>query len=237
MVEPWTMFGFKGAGIQRRGTFCLFVFTNRYAAANCSLSSGGRRRCRACFMTVEIEIGLVRTANRSTKKKSLRLDIGRWTTDAFTMIEHTETSYDQNSKLFRESTIARFTRFLAVPGGSGDLVSRQDSGQHSFRGSYGGYAFPLCDNRAGHGPFNVSPNLLAGLAANYGAPVSAQDTFDAILALLSATSYTLRFAEDLEDVFPHVPFPSDHALFSKRRPWAVKSAQSKPSRVRPTPRF
>jgi hypothetical protein len=23
----------------------------------------------------------------------------------------------------------------------------------------------------------------------------------------------LRFAEDLEDVFPHVPFPSDHALF------------------------
>jgi hypothetical protein len=31
--------------------------------------------------------------------------------------------------------------------------------------------------------------------------------------LLSATSYTLRFAEDLEDVFPHVPFPSDHALF------------------------
>jgi hypothetical protein len=67
-------------------------------------------------MTVEIEIGLVRTANRSTKEKSLRLDIGRWTTDAFTMIEHTETSYDQNSKLFRESTIARFTRFLAVPG-------------------------------------------------------------------------------------------------------------------------
>ena len=37
--------------------------------------------------------------------------------------------------------------------------------------------------------------------------------FDAILALLSATSYTLRFAEDLEDVFPHVPFPSDRGLF------------------------
>ena len=32
-------------------------------------------------------------------------------------------------------------------------------------------------------------------------------------ALLSATSYSLRFAEDLEDVFPHVPFPGDHALF------------------------
>jgi hypothetical protein len=84
---------------------------------------------------------------------------------------------------------------------------------HAFRGSYGGYAFPLRDNRAGHGPFNIARNLLVGLAANYGAPVSAQDAFDAILALLSATSYTLRFAEDLEDVFPHVPFPSDYALF------------------------
>ncbi|MGH6853519.1 MAG: type ISP restriction/modification enzyme, partial [Methylocella sp.] len=62
-------------------------------------------------------------------------------------------------------------------------------------------------------PFNVSPALLGGLAANYGAPVSAEDAFDAVLALLSATSYTLRFAEDLEDVFPHVPFPTDHALF------------------------
>ena len=85
--------------------------------------------------------------------------------------------------------------------------------RHAFRGSYGGYAFPLHDNRAGHGPFNIARNLLVGLAANYGAPVSAEDAFDAILALLSATSYTLRFAEDLEDVFPHVPFPGDYALF------------------------
>ncbi len=84
---------------------------------------------------------------------------------------------------------------------------------HAFRGSYGGYAFPLHDNRPGHGPSNLSPALLAGLAAAYGAPVEARDVFDAILALLSAPSYTLRYAEDLEDVFPHVPFPGDHALF------------------------
>jgi hypothetical protein len=83
---------------------------------------------------------------------------------------------------------------------------------HAFSGR-GGYAFPRRDNRPGHGPFNVSPALLTGLAASYGAPVSAEDAFDAMLALLSATSYTLRFAEDLEDVFPHVPFPSGHALF------------------------
>jgi predicted helicase len=83
---------------------------------------------------------------------------------------------------------------------------------HAFSGR-GGYAFPLRDNRLGHAPFNSSPALLAGLAASYGAPVSAEHAFHAILAQLSATSYTLRFAEDLEDVFPHVPFPGDHALF------------------------
>jgi predicted helicase len=83
---------------------------------------------------------------------------------------------------------------------------------HAFSGR-GGYAFPLRDNRPGHGPFNISPALLAGLAASFGAPVGAEDAFDAILTLLSATSYTLRFAEDLEDVFPHVPFPSDRELF------------------------
>lgn len=84
---------------------------------------------------------------------------------------------------------------------------------HAFRGSYGGYAFPLNDNRPGHGPSNVSPALLVGLALAYGEDVSAAETFDAILCLLSAQSYTLRFAEDLEDTFPHIPFPSDLATF------------------------
>src|SRR5699024_8011112 len=47
----------------------------------------------------------------------------------------------------------------------------------------------------------------------YGGTVSAEEVFDAILCLLSAKSYTLRFAEDLEDVFPHVPFPADRGVF------------------------
>lgn len=83
---------------------------------------------------------------------------------------------------------------------------------HAFSGR-GGSAFPLRDNRAGHGPFNLSTSLLGGLATAYGVAVAPEDVFDAMLALLSATSYTLRFAEDLEDVFPHVPFPSDHGAF------------------------
>jgi hypothetical protein len=54
---------------------------------------------------------------------------------------------------------------------------------------------------------------LINLSAAYGEPVVAEDVFDAILCLLSAASYTRRFAEDLEDVFPHVPFPAGHAIF------------------------
>ncbi len=48
-----------------------------------------------------------------------------------------------------------------------------------------------------------------------GKPLRAPDIFDAILALLSATSYTRRFAEDVEDVFPHVPFPANHAILMR----------------------
>jgi hypothetical protein len=87
--------------------------------------------------------------------------------------------------------------------------------RHAFRGSYGGYAFPLYDRRAGHCPINVSPKLLDGLQLAYTAPVEPQAAFDAVLALLSASSFTLRFAEDLEDTFPHVPFPAGKALFDR----------------------
>ncbi|PKQ10737.1 MAG: hypothetical protein CVT70_18040 [Alphaproteobacteria bacterium HGW-Alphaproteobacteria-1] len=85
--------------------------------------------------------------------------------------------------------------------------------RHAFRGSYGGYAFPLHDRRPASAGPNVSVVLLEGLAAAYGVAVTPEGVFDAILCLLSAQSYSLRFAEDLEDVFPHVPFPADHAVF------------------------
>ncbi len=84
---------------------------------------------------------------------------------------------------------------------------------HSFRGSYGGYAFPLFDRRPNVDAPNVSSSILESLSAAYGEPVAAPDIFDAILCLLSARSYTLRFAEDLEDVFPHVPFPHRPEVF------------------------
>jgi Type ISP C-terminal specificity domain len=84
---------------------------------------------------------------------------------------------------------------------------------HAFRGSYGGYAFPLWDRRNGPESHNLNPLLLAGLTAAYNKKVSAQEVFDCMLCLLSAKSYTLNFAEDLEDVFPHIPFPAQHKVF------------------------
>jgi hypothetical protein len=87
--------------------------------------------------------------------------------------------------------------------------------QHAFRGSYGGWVFPLRHHAAeGIGHF-LSPTLIPGLSGAYGEDVDPQDVFDAILALLSASSYTTRYAYDLEDDFPHVPFPADPDLFQR----------------------
>jgi hypothetical protein len=104
----------------------------------------------------------------------------------------------------------------AMPGGTGAGPTVWAHGllpdYHAFRGR-GGYAFPLYDRRPNKNASNISPALIASLSAAYGGPVTPEDVFDAILCLLSATSYSLRFAEDLEDVFPHVPFPARRAIF------------------------
>ena len=105
----------------------------------------------------------------------------------------------------------------ALPGGTGAGPAVWCHGllpdYHAFRGSYGGYAFPLYDKRPEVNRPNLSAALIESLSAAYGQPVTPEDVFDAILCLLSARSYTRRFAEDLEDVFPHVPFPARHAVF------------------------
>lgn len=68
---------------------------------------------------------------------------------------------------------------------------------HAIKGSNGGYAFPLYDRREGPDAHNLNPALVAGLAEAYGEAQTPEDIFDAILCLLSAQSYTRRFAEDL----------------------------------------
>ena len=86
--------------------------------------------------------------------------------------------------------------------------------QHAFRGSYGGWVFPLWDRREGQGAL-VNAEFLAELEDGLGGAVGQQEVFDSALALLSASSYTTRFAWDLEDSFPHIPFPADISLFRR----------------------
>ena len=104
----------------------------------------------------------------------------------------------------------------ALPGGTGAGPAVWCHGllpdYHAFSGR-GGYAFPRYDRRPRVDGPNVSVVLIKSLSMAYGEPAAAEDVFDAILCLLSATSYTRRFAEDLEDVFPHIPFPARHAAF------------------------
>lgn len=105
----------------------------------------------------------------------------------------------------------------AMPGGTGAGPAVWCHGllpdYHSFRGSYGGYALPLYNRQPNVDAANISTSLVQRLSAAYGEPVEPENVFDAILCLLSESSYTLRFAEDLEDVFPHVPFPAGRDTF------------------------
>ena len=87
--------------------------------------------------------------------------------------------------------------------------------QHAFRGSYGGWVFPLWERREGLDEALIDEAFVAELADGLGIPVGPQEVFDSALALLSATSYTTRFAWDLEDSFPHVPFPAVTGVFRR----------------------
>jgi Type ISP C-terminal specificity domain len=105
--------------------------------------------------------------------------------------------------------------------------------QHAFKGSYGGWVFPLRNHIPESRGHFLAPALIGGLAAAYGRPVAPLDVFDAALALLSASSYTRRFAFELEDNFPHVPFPADPETFAEAarvgaRPRAIEGFTAEP---------
>ncbi len=85
--------------------------------------------------------------------------------------------------------------------------------QHAFRGQGGGWIFPLFDHREEATKRSMLNGTAAGLSSAYGVDLAPRQVFDAILAMLSATDYTVRFAYDLENEFPHVPFPANHDVF------------------------
>jgi predicted helicase len=112
-----------------------------------------------------------------------------------------------------KDNIALFAMAYATGAGPAIWCQSAVPDRHAFRGSTGGYVIPLYDRRAGPDAHNLNPALVAALAEAYGEAQSPEDIFDAVLCLLSAQSYTSRFAEDLEDTFPHTPFPADPEVF------------------------
>jgi hypothetical protein len=84
---------------------------------------------------------------------------------------------------------------------------------------------------------NLNPALLAGLAAAYGEAIAPEAAFNAIIALLSATSYTSRFAWDLEEVFPHIPFPADPKVFHRAAEIGAEIAALQGFARAPSPAF
>lgn len=84
----------------------------------------------------------------------------------------------------------------------------------SFR-LYGGWIFPLFNPAPESSGHFIKEEVLDNLSASYGRSVQPQEIFDVVLAMLSATSYTTIFAHDLEDDFPHIPFPAGVLQFTR----------------------
>jgi hypothetical protein len=85
--------------------------------------------------------------------------------------------------------------------------------RHHFRGSYSGKdVIPLWRDAAATEP-NVAAGLLERLAVAYGAPVTPEDLFGYVYALLATPAYVDRFSEELTIPGPRIPLTRDCVLF------------------------
>jgi predicted helicase len=139
--------------------------------------------------------------------------------------------------LWGASNVGLYTLPAGVGKGPAVVVCGHLPDYHAFRGSYGGYAFPLDDRRPGGHPFNLAAALIESLSRLYGYSVEAPEVFDFVVGVLSATSYSRRFASDLQDAFPHVPFPRDGAHFRFVAGIGARIRQLEAFQARPDQRY
>lgn len=106
--------------------------------------------------------------------------------------------------------------FVTLPKGHGPgpavIVQTELPDRHAFRGSFGGHVFPLWLDE-GHREPNLAPGFLRLLGSHLREAISAEDVFAYLLALTNAPSYHARFATDLAQGFPRVPFTTDLGVF------------------------
>lgn len=85
---------------------------------------------------------------------------------------------------------------------------------HAFKGDTGGHVFPLWLDPDHHEP-NLARGFLARLRSHLRADIAADDVFAYVYGLLGAPGYQARFADELAQGFPRVPFPVDAGAFRR----------------------
>ena len=153
-----------------------------------------------------------------------------------------------------QNFVSRYGPELTAAWGSGNIaiyVMRSGTGSgpaawvhgllpdyHSFRGSYGGYAFPLWDRRRGPTAHNLRPDLLDGLAAAYGRPCRSRTGFRRRRSAAVGNVPTAAVSPGIwRKRSPTCRFPSVPLSLPTPYASAGKSARWKPSRVSPRRRI
>jgi hypothetical protein len=86
--------------------------------------------------------------------------------------------------------------------------------QDHYKGSFGGRVYPLWADVNASQP-NFRRAVFELLAESYGAPVSAEDVFAYLAALMAHPAFTARFAKDLVRPGLRVPFTADAKFFAE----------------------
>jgi len=113
----------------------------------------------------------------------------------------------------RQIFITALDRTVPTSGPAITLTSLIPDLDH-YKGSFGGRVYPIYTDANATTP-NLKPAALALLAKTYGEPVSAEDLFAYIAAVMAHPAFTARFASDLVQPGLRLPLTADAALFQK----------------------
>lgn len=101
--------------------------------------------------------------------------------------------------------------FVTLPKGHGPgpavVLQTELPDLHGYRGSFGGHVFPLWLDAAHEEP-NLARGFLRLFRSHVGGNPAAEDVFAYVFAVLNAPSYHERFAPNLAQGFPRIPFPA-----------------------------
>ena len=119
-------------------------------------------------------------------------------------------------------------RATAPSGGPAITFTSHIPDQDHYKGSFGGRVFPLWADAAAAQP-NVSPQLLAELAAAYGREVTAPEVMAYIAAVAAHPGYIVSFREHLRQPGLRIPLTADRDVFAEAVELGCEWSGSTPS--------